>query len=56
MKKVTVDITIKALIYINDDASLSEVLDEMDYNITDTTTLATVIDTEMTNYDVIDSR
>jgi len=32
------------------------ILDEMDYNFTDTTTQATIEDTEITDYDVVNSK
>ena len=56
MRKVTVEIKVKAIINIDEDIELEEVIDEMDYDFSDTTTKATVEDTEMIDYEVIDSK
>ena len=56
MKKITVEVTVKMLIHTDEDASLETVMDELDYEFSDTTGMATVQDTEITGYKVGDSR
>ena len=55
MRKVEVEIKIKAIINVDDDIEVSEIIDELDYNFTDTTTKATVEDTEIIDYEVVDN-
>ena len=55
MREVIVEIKVKAIISIDDDIELGEVIDGMDYDFTDTTTKADVIDCEMIDYEVIDN-
>lgn len=56
MRKVTIDVRVKLLVHIDDDAVPSEVMDEMEYSFTDTTGKATVVDESMEDYDFTDSR
>jgi len=50
--KLAVNLTIKA----DDDIEISEVVNEIDYNFSDTTTKATVEDMSIDDYEVVDSR
>lgn len=56
MKKVTLKLTVKVLINADDDADIETVVNEFDYTISDTTTKADVIDTEITDMTIEDSR
>ncbi len=57
MRKVTVDLTVRLLIDVDEDQSLEEVIDEMYVCFSaDSDTDATVQDFEITKIDVIDSR
>jgi len=56
MRKMTVEVKVKLLIKADDDIELSEIMDEMDYNFTDMTTKADIEDTEILDYEVVDSR
>ena len=56
MRKVVVEIKIKAIINVDDDIEISEIIDELDYDFTDTTTKATIEDTEIIDYEIIDSK
>ena len=50
--KLEVNLTIKA----DDDVEISKIINELDYNFSDTTTKATVIDSDILDYEVIDSK
>lgn len=56
MRKVTIEVKVKLLIRADDDAVIDDVLDEMEYDFTDTTGKADVEDTEILNYEITDSR
>ena len=43
------------MIRADDNVALETIIDEMDYDFTDTTTQATIEDTEILEYEVIDS-
>jgi hypothetical protein len=55
-RKVEVKVTVKLQIRIDDDVSVGDIMDEMDYSFVDTTESANVEDTEITNFEVIDSK
>jgi len=55
-RKVTVNITVKTTMQVDEGVEVSEVVNELDYNFDDTTTKATVEDTEIVGYEVTDSR
>lgn len=56
MKKITATLTVKILLHVNEDADVEEVVNELDYDFSDTTTKAEVIDTEITDMQIEDSR
>lgn len=56
MRKVTLDLTMRVILSVNEGVEISEVVDEMDYTLTETTTAADVLDTEITDYEIIDSK
>jgi hypothetical protein len=56
MKKVTVEVAVKLTINIDEDATLSEVISELDYDFTDTTGWADIEDMLIKDYEVKDSR
>jgi hypothetical protein len=56
MREVHVELKVKLVLNMDDDISVSEVLDELDYSFSDTTTKAEVEDTEILDYEVIDSK
>jgi len=60
MKKVTIEIEIKATVslYIDEDANLPTIIDEIDISLNDTTGTANVmdIDVQSKEYKVTDSR
>ncbi len=56
MRKVTVKIEVEMSMLIDNGVEVSEIIDELEYDFTDTTTQATVEDTQITDYEVIDSK
>ena len=56
MKKVIVEIKTKVTMTIDDDIEVSEIIDEMDYGFTDMTTKATIEDTEIIDYEIVDNK
>lgn len=56
MRKVIVALTIKMIVTLDDDISVSQVINELDYNFSDTTTKADVVDTEIIDYQITDSK
>ena len=55
-RKVIIALKIKVVMTADDDLEISDFVNELDYHITDTTTKADIIDTEILNFEVIDSR
>ena len=55
-RKVYVNVTVRLIIRADEGAEISNILDEMDYNFSDTTGKANIEDTEITNYDITDSK
>lgn len=54
--KVHVKVEIDLYIVVDEDQDIGEVLDEMEYDFTDTTGGATIEDTNILGYEVTDSR
>lgn len=56
MRKVTVQLEMRTVILVDEGIEISNVVNELDYEIRDTTTAADILDTEITGYEVIDSK
>ena len=56
MRKVTVKLEMKIVVSVDEGIEISEVIRELDYHMTDTTTAADILDTEIIDYEVIDSK
>ena len=56
MRKVTVKLEMKIVMSVDEGMEISEVINELDYQVTDTTTAADILDTEIVDYEVIDSK
>jgi hypothetical protein len=41
---------------VDEGTEISEVVSELDYHISDTTTAADILDTEITGYEIVDSK
>ena len=56
MRKVEVEIKIKLSLNINEGVEIQEIVNELQYNFCDTTGEAEVLDTELREFDLIDSK
>lgn len=56
MRKVVVETKVKLIINADDDASIDDILNEMDYSFTDQTGKANIEDTEILDWDITDSK
>jgi len=55
MRKVTVKLEMRVVMSIDEGIEISEVVNELDYLVNDKTTAADILDTEITDYEVVDS-
>ena len=56
MRKVTVELEMRVVMSVDEGVEISEVVNELDYQLNDTTSTADILDTEITDYEVIDSK
>lgn len=56
MRKVTVSLEMQLTMLVNEGVEISQVVKELDYNVSDTTTAAGILDAEVIDYEVIDSK
>lgn len=56
MRKVTVKLEMQVVMRVNEGVEISDVVNELDYDVRNTTTAADILDTEITGYEVIDSK
>ena len=56
MRKVTVKLEVRLVMSVDEGVEISHVVNELDYQINDTTTTADILDTEITDFDVVDSK
>jgi len=56
MRKVTVKLEMNVVMSVDEGVEVSEVVNELDYNVNDTTTAADILDTEITDFEVVDSK
>lgn len=56
MRKVFLEVKVKLVIDIDEGVEVSEILDEMEFDFTDTTGRADVNDSEILDYEVMDSK
>ena len=56
MRTVTVKVEVGITMKVDEGVEIGEVIDEMEYDFTDTTTKATIEDTQIRDYEVEDSR
>lgn len=55
-RKIYVNITTRIIIRADDDADVDDVINELDYSFSDTTGKAQVEDTNITDYEITDSK
>ena len=56
MRKVTVKLEMRIVMSVDEGVEISEVVNELDYTVNDTTTTADILDAEITGYEVVDSK
>ena len=56
MRKVTLKLEMRIVMSVDEGVEISEVVNELDYQVNDTTTAADVLDTEITGYEIVDSQ
>lgn len=56
MRKVYVDVTVKLILEMDEGIELDEVINELDYSFTSTIESATVVDSEIDNFEITDSK
>jgi len=56
MRKVTVKLEMRLVMVVNEGVEISDVVNELDYEVQDTTTAADILDTEITGYEIVDSK
>jgi len=56
MRKVTIKLEMRIMMSVDEGIEISEVVNELDYQVNDTTTAADILDTEITGYEVVDSK
>ena len=56
MRKVTVKLEMNVVMLVDEGVEISDVVNELDCQVNDTTSAADILDTEITDYEVIDSK
>ena len=56
MRKVIVKLEMRLVMSVDEGVEISDVVNELDYQINDTTTAANILDTEITDFEVQDSK
>lgn len=53
-KQVYVNVTVRVIFNVGDDAKIDEVVSDLNYNLESTTDGVSIVDTEITGYDITD--
>lgn len=56
MRKIKVKVELELTMIIDEGVDVGEIIDDLEYEFTDTTTQATIEDTEIIDYEVVDSK
>ena len=56
MRKVTIKLEMRVVMAVDEGVEISDVVNELDYTVNDTTTAADILDTEISGYEVLDSK
>jgi len=56
VRKVIVKLEMRLVMSVDEGVEISDVVNELDYQINDTTTAANILDTEITDFEVQDSK
>ena len=55
MRKVAIKLEMRVVMSVDEGIEISEVVNELDYQVNDTTTAADILDTEIIGYEIVDS-
>ena len=56
MRKIEVNLTVRMIVSVDEGVEIDQIINELEYDFNDTTTQATVEDTEIIGYDIVDSK
>ena len=56
MRKVTIKLEMRIVMSVDEGVEISEVVNELDYQVNDTITAADILDTEITGYEIVESK
>ena len=56
MRKIVIKLEMNVVMLVDEGVKILDVINELDYQINDTTTAADILDTEITDYKIIDSK
>ena len=56
MRKVTLKLQMRVVMLVDEGIEMADVVNELDYQISDTTTAADILDTEIIDYEIEDSK
>jgi len=56
MRKVTIKLEMRVVMSVDEGIEIADVVNQLDYQVSDTTTTADILDTEITDYEVVDSK
>ena len=56
MRKVKIKLETHIVMSVDEGVEVSEVVNELDYQVNDTTTAADILDTEIIGYEIVDSK
>lgn len=56
MRKVTIKLEMRVVMSVDEGIEIAEVVNQLDYQVSDTTTAADILDTEITDYEIVDSK
>ena len=55
MRKVTIKLEMRVVMSVDEGIEIAKVVNELDYQVNDTTTAADILDTEIIGYEIVDS-
>ena len=56
MRKVTLNLQMRVVMTVDEGVQIADIVNELDYHVSDTTTTANILDTEIIDYQIEDSK
>jgi len=56
MRKVTIKLEMRVMMSVDEGIEIADVVNQLNYQVSDTTTTADILDTEITDYEIVDSK